>query len=230
MRITGGRARGINLQSPQKGDTRPATDYLREAVFASLGPSVVGDARVLDCFAGTGAYALEAMSRGAASATLVEQNAGAVRCIRQNAQAVAKSAGFDAAVLDIQQADAVQWVRRMARALEESSGIAQDSPEAGQQVTALGATAATHRATAATSLPTLIFVDPPYAVWEKEPAPLLAALATLLLGAAAACPSARLVLEAPGNWAPPQLAGLTLVRHLKKGPHQPSALIFAAAE
>lgn len=191
MRITGGKARGIRLQSPAKGQTRPATDYLREAVFASLGALVEGT-RVLDCFAGTGAYALEAMSRGAHSATLVEQSAAAVRCMRQNVAAVAKSAGFDAALLDIRQADAIQAVRRLA---ESKSGEY-----------------------------SLIFVDPPYGVWEGDCAALLAALAMLT----EACPAqdARLVLEAPGQWSPPQLTGLSLLRCLKKGSHQPAALIY----
>lgn len=214
MRITGGKARGINLQSPSKGQTRPATDYLREAVFASLG-GVTEGARVLDCFAGTGAYALEAMSRGAHSATLVEQNAVAVRCIRQNAAAVAKSAGFDAALLDIRQADAVQTVRRLAAACESAadSGFPTGSAVSGG------------RAAVAGSEYGLIFVDPPYEVWEGgKPAALLAALAVLLRSARAE--DARLVLEAPGQWTPPQLEGLQLLRHLKKGPHQPAALIY----
>lgn len=192
MRITGGRARGIPIQSPAKGDIRPATDYLREAVFASLGPRVQG-AKVLDCFAGTGAYALEALSRGAARATLVELNAAAVRAIRANAQAVGKSAGFVAeAVVAVQQADAVVWVRQQAR-----SG-------AGRY--------------------TLIFADPPYPVWDQSPAALLEALSALLDKSDA---DARLVLEAPGNWPPPQLEGLALLRHLKKGARQPSALVYA---
>jgi 16S rRNA (guanine966-N2)-methyltransferase len=55
----------------------------REGLFSSLG-EVVEDARVLDLFAGTGALGIEALSRGAAQATFVERNPGAVRCIRQN--------------------------------------------------------------------------------------------------------------------------------------------------
>ncbi|MBQ7332683.1 MAG: RsmD family RNA methyltransferase, partial [Opitutales bacterium] len=64
MRITGGIARGIPLILPARGEIRPAPDYLREAVFSSLG-ALVGGAAVLDCFAGTGAYSWEALSRGA---------------------------------------------------------------------------------------------------------------------------------------------------------------------
>lgn len=90
MRITGGQARGIPIKAPDRG-VRPATDYLREAVFSSLGPDRVRDARVLDCFAGTGAYGLEALSRGAQVAVFVEQDRGALKCWEHNRAAVAKS-------------------------------------------------------------------------------------------------------------------------------------------
>jgi len=90
MRITGGRARGIVLKIPVRGELRPATGFLREAVFSSLGPRVAG-ARVLDLFAGTGAYGLEAVSRGAAFAVWVDANKAAVEAVRINLAAVAKS-------------------------------------------------------------------------------------------------------------------------------------------
>jgi len=92
MRITGGRARGIVLKIPRRGTLRPATGFLRQAVFSSLGARIV-DARVLDLFAGTGAYGLEALSRGAARATWVDANASAVDAIDANLAAVAKAMG-----------------------------------------------------------------------------------------------------------------------------------------
>ena len=67
MRIITGSARGTRLKSPAGDGTRPTADRTREALFSMLGSRVV-DARVLDLFAGTGALALEALSRGAASA------------------------------------------------------------------------------------------------------------------------------------------------------------------
>ncbi len=73
MRITGGNARGIEIFVPKKGEIRPATDAIREAVFSSLG-ELVENSRVLDAFAGTGAYALEALSRGANFAILADKN------------------------------------------------------------------------------------------------------------------------------------------------------------
>jgi 16S rRNA (guanine966-N2)-methyltransferase len=84
---------------------RPATDGVRQAVFSSLGARVVG-ARFLDLFAGSGAYGLEAVSRGAAGGVFVEKNAKAVACLRQNISAVCKSLDRDAAGLNILQMDA----------------------------------------------------------------------------------------------------------------------------
>ena len=90
MRITGGIARGIPLRVPSAGGVRPATDYIREAVFNSLAAFVPGTV-VLDLFAGTGAYGLESLSRGAARATCVDRRIGAE--LTANAAAVAKSMG-----------------------------------------------------------------------------------------------------------------------------------------
>ncbi len=90
MRITGGQARGITLVTPKGDATRPATDGMREAVFSSLGPRVK-DAVFLDLFAGSGAYGLEALSRGASNGTWVERNGRAAGCIKKNIAAVGKS-------------------------------------------------------------------------------------------------------------------------------------------
>lgn len=102
MRVTGGIARGIHLSVPTKGGVRPATDYIREAVFNSLAAFVPGTA-VLDLFAGTGAYALEALSRGALCATCVDLRAGAE--LTANAAAVAKSMQLAALPLTILSGD-----------------------------------------------------------------------------------------------------------------------------
>lgn len=94
MRITGGLARGIQLTAPKGDATRPATDQLRQAVFSSLGCRVE-DARIADLFAGTGAYGLEAMSRGARNGVFVENSPTVVACLRKNIAAVTKSCGAD---------------------------------------------------------------------------------------------------------------------------------------
>jgi 16S rRNA (guanine966-N2)-methyltransferase len=90
MRITGGQARGIILRLPKGDLVRPATDAMRQAVFSSIASRVEGS-RFLDLFAGSGAYGLEALSRGAAGGVWVEKNAKAAACIRQNIGAVCKS-------------------------------------------------------------------------------------------------------------------------------------------
>jgi 16S rRNA (guanine966-N2)-methyltransferase len=108
MRISGGAARGVTLQVPKGDLTRPATDGMRQAVFSSLGARLPG-ARFVDLFAGSGAYGLEAFSRGAESGVFVEKNPKATECIRKNMTAVAKSAGRAESVMSLLAADALAW-------------------------------------------------------------------------------------------------------------------------
>lgn len=84
-RIIAGEARGRRLQVPVGDITRPTSDRAREGLFSSL--QSLGDvdgARVLDLYAGSGALGLEALSRGALSATLVEDDPLALNAIRDN--------------------------------------------------------------------------------------------------------------------------------------------------
>lgn len=90
MRITSGFARGIFLDAPRGDNTRPATDAARQAIFSSLGDFAVG-AKVLDLFAGTGSYGLEALSRGAAEAFFVESDRNALAVLRANIARVKKA-------------------------------------------------------------------------------------------------------------------------------------------
>ncbi|MDR2778942.1 MAG: RsmD family RNA methyltransferase [Puniceicoccales bacterium] len=91
MRITGGKARGILLTVPIGVEyLRPATDFLREAVFSSLGIRT-RKAFVLDLFAGVGSYGLEALSRGADACVFVENNHLAVDAMENNIKDVKKS-------------------------------------------------------------------------------------------------------------------------------------------
>ena len=83
MRVIGGTERGRRLVGPSSEGTRPLSDRAREALFNILGPGIRGE-RVLDLFAGTGAVGIEALSRGAASATFVEQGRAALGDIRAN--------------------------------------------------------------------------------------------------------------------------------------------------
>ena len=87
MRISSGLARGFNLKSPKSDKTRPATDAGRLALFSSLA-NAVENATVLDLFAGTGAYGLEALSHGAVSATFVEKDKVALQCLKANCSGI----------------------------------------------------------------------------------------------------------------------------------------------
>ena len=86
MRIVGGRFRGRSLAGPSSDSIRPTSDRLRESLFNILehGYGGVASLNVIDLFAGTGALAFEALSRGAASALLVDNGADARAAIRAN--------------------------------------------------------------------------------------------------------------------------------------------------
>jgi 16S rRNA (guanine966-N2)-methyltransferase len=89
MRITGGVFRSRLLTAPRGDATRPTSDRVREALFAILGGgAALARVRVLDLYAGSGALALEALSRGASSATLVEPARAAIDAIQTNVQAL----------------------------------------------------------------------------------------------------------------------------------------------
>lgn len=75
MRVVAGELGGRRLHAPRGGPIRPTSDRVREAVFSILGD--IAGAEVLDLFAGTGAMGIEAISRGAAHATLVDRAVGA---------------------------------------------------------------------------------------------------------------------------------------------------------
>lgn len=83
MRIIAGRARGTQLLAPKGMDTRPTQDKVKESLFSMIQWDLP-DAAVLDLFAGSGALALESLSRGAASAVLVDKSREALDCIRKN--------------------------------------------------------------------------------------------------------------------------------------------------
>ena len=87
MRIVAGKWGGRTIRAPRGTFVRPTTDRVREAVFAILGEDVKGSV-VLDLFAGTGAMAIESLSRGAAGAVLVESSPIALNALRANLAAL----------------------------------------------------------------------------------------------------------------------------------------------
>ena len=84
LRVIAGSCGGLSLVVPKGGAARPTTDRVKESVFAALGPERIVDASVLDLYAGSGALAIEALSRGAERAVLVERDHAAVKAIRRN--------------------------------------------------------------------------------------------------------------------------------------------------
>jgi len=108
MRIVAGRHRGRLLDPPAGNAIRPTSDRAREGLFNMLehggfapgGASVVDDAVVLDAFCGTGALAFEALSRGAAAATLLDTSGAAVEAVRTTAKALGESGRITATVKD----------------------------------------------------------------------------------------------------------------------------------
>lgn len=83
MRVIAGSARRIQLKTIEGLDTRPTTDRIKETLFNIVQDRLVRS-RFLDCFAGSGAIGIEALSRGAAQAVFIEQNQKAAECIREN--------------------------------------------------------------------------------------------------------------------------------------------------
>jgi 16S rRNA (guanine966-N2)-methyltransferase len=105
MRIVAGRWRGRRLVSPAGRDVRPTLDRVREAWMSIVGP-LLPDARVLDLFAGSGALGLEALSRGASSADLVESALPSLRAIADNV------ASLDAGeVVRVHKGDALKFAK-----------------------------------------------------------------------------------------------------------------------
>lgn len=99
MRIVAGRHRGRRLEAPPGTDIRPTADRVRESLFNILehggfgegGTSVLQDATVLDAFCGTGALGFEALSRGAAAATMLDSSPRALESVRETARALGET-------------------------------------------------------------------------------------------------------------------------------------------
>ena len=84
MRIITGKAKGVRLKTLEGDTTRPTAERVKEAVFSMI-QFDLEERSVLDLFAGSGQMALEALSRGASEATLVDKSAEAIAIIKENA-------------------------------------------------------------------------------------------------------------------------------------------------
>ncbi|WP_375399466.1 RsmD family RNA methyltransferase [uncultured Amnibacterium sp.] len=179
-RIIAGAAGSLQLRTPRSG-TRPTSDRVREGIFSALeARGVLDGARVLDLYAGSGALGLEAVSRGAASAVLVERSGGALAVLRQNVRVVTDA---------LPEADRplVTVVGRPVHTYLTSLPVLASLPALASMP--LGDAAA----------PTLVFLDPPYDLPDTEVAD------DLRLLAVRAADDATLVLERSARGPSPHL-------------------------
>jgi 16S rRNA (guanine966-N2)-methyltransferase len=131
-RVIAGSARGVRLAAPGAG-TRPLADRVKQAVFGSLEPALL-EAAVLDLCAGSGGAAIEALSRGASRAVLVERDSGTCRVIAENLRR--------AGVADrarVVRADALAYLRGPAAADGPFDVVILDPPYAEVELRQLGA-------------------------------------------------------------------------------------------
>ena len=108
MRVAGGEFGGLPLKAPATGELRPTQDRVREALFSMLAPEMQG-ADFLDLFAGSGSVGIEALSRGAATATFVERDRRHLAVLAGNLGATVGRHGLGAAARTVA-ADAYSWI------------------------------------------------------------------------------------------------------------------------
>jgi 16S rRNA (guanine(966)-N(2))-methyltransferase RsmD len=120
LRVAGGEARGRKLKAPK--NIRPTQGMVKQAIFNMVGPGIDG-AKVLDLFAGSGALGIEALSRGAAAVTFVDQQPRGLAILRQNLDAL----GFkDRAHLV--RADVVRWLEATPDTIRAADFVFLDPP------------------------------------------------------------------------------------------------------
>ena len=124
MRIIAGRFKGIRLAGLRSKAIRPTTDRVRQAIFNILGPVVEG-ARILELFAGTGAFGFEALSRGAASAVFVDRDRKAATMVIETAKTLGVEDHINVLVLDAPRA-----LKKLARSADRFKIIYLDPPYA----------------------------------------------------------------------------------------------------
>lgn len=151
LRIIGGQWRSRKLAFPDVEGLRPTPDRVRETLFNWL-QVVVPGARCLDLFAGSGALGLEALSRGAAQAVFVDQDAVATRCLRNHLQTL------HATGAQVIQADALTWLQggRFRHPAPSTDGPVPRAQDAQEPASPHGAT----------QVFDVVFVDPPYRLYD----------------------------------------------------------------
>lgn len=103
MKVVAGSVRGFHLVVPSGNNTRPTSNRIKETLFNILQWDVP-ESRFLDLFSGSGGIAVEALSRGASEAVLVESDRGALRCIRENLKHTGMESCSSVMAMDVMQA------------------------------------------------------------------------------------------------------------------------------
>ena len=120
IRVSGGEARGRRLKAPK--NIRPTMDMVKQAIFNMVGPDIEGST-VLDLFAGSGALGIEALSRGAAVVTFVDQHPRGLAILRQNLDAL----GFKERA-HLVRSDVVRWLEASPDAIRAADFVFLDPP------------------------------------------------------------------------------------------------------
>jgi 16S rRNA (guanine(966)-N(2))-methyltransferase RsmD len=120
LRVSGGDAKGRRLKAPK--NIRPTQGMVKQAIFNMVGPDIE-EARVLDLFAGSGALGIEALSRGAAGVTFVDQQERGLAILRQNLDAL----GFKDRSRVIR-GDVVRWLEASPDAIKAADFVFLDPP------------------------------------------------------------------------------------------------------
>jgi len=149
LRIIGGALRGTKLEYGGDRRVRPMKDRVREAIFNLLGETPKGK-RAIDLFAGTGALAFEALSRGAVAATMIEVHFPTARVTRRNIATLEKKSPGLSSKIELLTTDVYFWARRLA---------ATDSDQPTSPVET------SSRAALPRDVPWLVFCSPPYDFW-----------------------------------------------------------------
>ena len=183
MRITGGQWCGRILLMPKSDLVRPTQDRVREALFNLLAP-LLGGARFLDLFAGSGAVGLDALSRGAKSVTFLERDKAVFTTLKKNLEAFGVDPFF------AHNTDALAWL-----------GLA----DSGKRAPRFNTPAAVSSATAYD----IVFADPPY-LWAKENG--FAPIAQALADQGRLVPGGLLITETDYRTDAAELPGYTLER------------------
>ena len=165
LRIVGGVFRGTKLEYAGDRRVRPMKDRVREAVFNLLGEEPRGK-HAIDLFAGTGALAFEAISRGARSATMIEVHFPTARTTRRNIDILEAKVPGTAAKIDLVTTDVFFWSRKLA-ATDESAPVRKSSIERDSQTEL------------PRDVPWLVFCSPPYDFFVDREGETLELLQTL---------------------------------------------------